>query len=127
MNRNRLLLIGVVALALGALVSFGVYENLQSKNARNTQPGSDVVVAANDIQVGAKLSDGDVRVVHFPDGALPPNAYRAKSEVVGRGVVLPISKGEFVLPSKIAGENAGYGLPGLIPPGMRAMSVRVNE
>jgi pilus assembly protein CpaB len=127
MNRNRLLLIGVVALALGALVSFGVYENLQSKNARNTQPGSDVVVAANDIQVGAKLSDGDVKVVHFPDGSLPPNAYRAKSEVVGRGVVLPISKGEFVLPSKIAGENAGYGLPGLIPPGMRAMSVRVNE
>ena len=127
MNRNRLLLIGVVALALGALVSFGVYENLQSKNARNTQPGSDVVVAAADIQVGAKMSDGDVRVVHFPEGSLPPNAYHAKSDVVGRGVILPISKGEFVLPTKIAGENAGYGLPGLIPPGMRAMSVRVNE
>jgi pilus assembly protein CpaB len=127
MNRNRLLLIGVVALALGALVSFGVYKNLQSTNSRNTQPGSDVVIAAADIQVGAKLTDGDVAIVHFPDGALPPNAYHAKSDVVGRGVILPISKGEFVLPSKIAGENAGYGLPGLIPPGMRAMSVRVNE
>jgi pilus assembly protein CpaB len=127
MNRNRLLLIGVVALLLGALVSFGVYKNLQSTNSRNTPAGSDVVVAANDIQVGAKLTDGDVKLAHFPEGSLPPNSYRAKSEVVGRGVILPISKGEFVLPSKLAGENGGSGLPSLIPTGMRAMSVRVNE
>jgi pilus assembly protein CpaB len=40
---------------------------------------------------------------------------------------LPIAKGEFILPNKLAGENAGYGLPALIPPGMRAVSVRVNE
>jgi pilus assembly protein CpaB len=127
MNRNRLLLIGVVALALGALVSLGVYQNLKSKTSRDTRPGVDAVVAAGDIQVGAKLSDGDVRVVHYPEGSMPPNIFHAKSEVVGRGVILPISQGEFILPSKLAGENAGYGLPGLIPPGMRAMSVRVNE
>ena len=127
MNRNRLLLIGVVALALGALVSLGVYQNLKSKTSKDSRPGSDAVVAAGDIQVGAKLSDSDVRVVHYPDGSMPPNIFHAKSEVVGRGVILPISQGEFILPSKLAGENAGYGLPGLIPPGMRAMSVRVNE
>jgi pilus assembly protein CpaB len=42
-------------------------------------------------------------------------------------VVLPISKGEFILTNKLAGENAGSGLPSLIPPGMRAVSVRVND
>ena len=41
--------------------------------------------------------------------------------------MLPIAKGEFVLPLKLAGENAGFGLPSLIPPGMRAVSVRVND
>jgi pilus assembly protein CpaB len=46
---------------------------------------------------------------------------------VGRGAVLPIAKGEFFLPNKLAGENAGSGMPSLIPPGMRAVSVRVNE
>jgi pilus assembly protein CpaB len=46
---------------------------------------------------------------------------------MGRGVILPISRGEFILPSKLAPENAGSGLPSLIPPGMRAVSVRVNE
>jgi pilus assembly protein CpaB len=46
---------------------------------------------------------------------------------IGRGVILPISKGEFILPNKLAAPNAGAGLPALIPPGMRAVSVRVNE
>lgn len=127
MNRSRLLLIGIVALALGAFVSFTVYRNLQSRNGPNNVPGVDVVIAAGDIQVGAKIEDKDVKVVRFPAGDLPPSYVRQKSSVVGRGVVLPIAKGEFVLPLKLAAENAGYGLPSLIPPGMRAMSVRVNE
>jgi pilus assembly protein CpaB len=127
MNRSRLLLIGVVALALGAFVSFAVYRNLQSRTGSNNAPGVDVVIATGDIQVGAKIEDKDVKVVRFPSGDLPPSCFHQKSSVVGRGVVLPIAKGEFVLPLKLAGENAGFGLPSLIPPGMRAVSVRVNE
>ena len=127
MNRSRLLLIGVVALALGAFVSFAVYRNLQSRTGSNNAPGVDVVIATGDIQVGSKIEDKDVKVVRFPSGDLPPSCFHQKSSVVGRGVVLPIAKGEFVLPLKLAGENAGYGLPSLIPPGMRAVSVRVNE
>src|SRR5437868_684822 len=127
MNRSRLLLIGVVALALGAFVSFGVYRNLQSRAGGNNAPGVDVVIATADISVGTKIEDKDVKVVRFPSGDLPPSCFHQKSSVVGRGVVLPIAKGEFVLPLKLAGENAGYGLPSLIPPGMRAVSVRVNE
>ena len=127
MNRSRLLLIGVVALTLGAFVSFAVYHNLQLRTGSNNAPGVDVVIATGDIQVGAKIEDKDVKVVRFPSGDLPPSCFHQKSSVVGRGVVLPIAKGEFVLPLKLAGENAGYGLPSLIPPGMRAVSVRVNE
>jgi len=127
MNRSRLLLIGIVALALGAFVSFTVYRNLQSRTGSNNVPGADVVIAAGDIQVGAKIEDKDVKVVRLPSADLPSSYIRQKSSVIGRGVVLPIAKGEFVLPLKLAGENAGYGLPSLIPPGMRAVSVRVNE
>jgi pilus assembly protein CpaB len=127
MNRTRLLLIGVIALALGGLASFTVLHQLQSKTAGDTRPGADVVVAATDIPVGAKVGDNDVKVVRYPSGDLPPNCFRLKTSVVGRGAVLPIAKGEFVTANKLAGENAGYGLPALIPPGMRAVSVRVNE
>jgi pilus assembly protein CpaB len=92
-----------------------------------TEPGTDVVVAANDIQVGARIEEHDIRLVKYPPSALPAGTPTRRSQVVGRGVILPISRGEFILPSKLAPENAGAGLPSLIPPGMRAVSVRVNE
>ena len=127
MNRSRLLFIGVLALALGAFVSFVVYKNMLAKTTNNNEPSADVIVAANDLQVGSKLQDGDIRQVKVPVSVLPPNFYKLKSQVLGRGVILPVQKGEFLLPSKLAAENAGSGLPSLIPAGMRAVSVRVNE
>jgi pilus assembly protein CpaB len=86
-----------------------------------------VVVAADDIQVGVKLADHDVRMITLPQSAVPPGAFSATSKVLGRGAVLPMSSGEFILPSKLAAVNAGAGLPSMIPPGMRAVSVRVND
>jgi pilus assembly protein CpaB len=86
-----------------------------------------VVVAADDIQVGARIEEHDVRIANLPPSSLPANTYDRRSKVLGRGVVVPIAKGEFILPSKLAGEEAGAGLPSLIPNGMRAVSVRVNE
>jgi pilus assembly protein CpaB len=126
MNRTRLLMIGILALALGALVSVSVYRNLLGRGPA-TEPGTDVVVAANDIQVGARIEEHDVRLVKYPASSLPAGTPSKRSQVLGRGVILPISRGEFILPSKLAPENAGAGLPSLIPPGMRAVSVRVNE
>jgi len=120
-------MIGALALALGAIVSLVVYRNLQGRGSSNNEPGVDVIVAANDIQVGARIEEHDVRAVKYPASALPTGTSRKPSQVLGRGVILPISKGEFILPSKLAPENAGSGLPSLIPPGMRAVSVRVNE
>jgi pilus assembly protein CpaB len=125
MHRTWLVLVGFLALALGMFVSHRMYHTLQSKTA--SAQGVDVVVAAHDIGVGAKIDDKDIKVVRFPTGGLPPNCFHQKSSVVGRGVVLPIAKGEFVLPTKLAGENAGSGMASLIPPGMRAVSVRVSD
>ena len=127
MNRNRLLMIGVVALLLGAVVSWAVYKNLQSKSSAKVVPGEDIIVAADDLQVGAKITEKDIKIVHFPSADLPAGVFHQVNKVIGRGVVLPIARGEFILTNKIAGENAGAGLPALIPPGMRAVSVRVND
>lgn len=120
-------MIGALALALGALVSVAVYKNLQGRGPSPLQAGADVIVAADDIQVGARVEEHDVRVAKFPSTGLPTGYYAKKSQVLGRGVIIPIAKGEFILPTKLAPENAGSGLPSLIPPGMRAVSVRVNE
>src|SRR5207244_10161783 len=126
MNRTRLLVLGVVALALGAALSFFVYQSLQAKMAPQ-KVGVDVVVAANDIQIGAKIADRDLKVVKYPPEDLPPRVFHTKTSALGRGTVLPIGKGEFVVPDKLAAENAGAGLSTLIAVGMRAEAVRVND
>src|SRR2546427_1198784 len=127
MNRTRLLMIGFVALALAAFVSFTVYRRLNAPGAANVPPGDNIIIAAANISLGAKIEDKDVKVVQLPAADLPPRHFRQKSQVLGRGVIVPIAQGEFVLSEKLAGENAGSGLPALIPTGMRAVSVRVNE
>lgn len=127
MNRSRLFMIAGLALALGLLVSYAVYNRLLASAGANNEPGVDIVVAVKDIQVGAKLEDRDIRLARFQQSVIPPGAFTSKAQVVGRGVVLPVSMGEFILPNKLAAANAGSGLPSLIPPGMRAVSVRVND
>jgi len=126
MNRNRLLMIGLFALVIGAAVSFVVYRNLEGGRTR-AMAGEDVLVAAGDLQVGTKIEEKDVKYVHYPSGDLPVGVFHRKDRLLGRGVILPISRGELILTNKLAAENAGYGLPSLIPPGMRAVSVRVND
>src|SRR5690348_18159438 len=104
MNRTRLLMIGAVALALAAFVAFNVYRALQSGSGANQQL-AEVLVAAQDIPIGAKIEDKDVRAARFPAADLPANCYHLKTSVVGRGAVLPIARGEFFLPNKLDRKN----------------------
>lgn len=128
MNRSRLLMIGGLALAIGLLVSFSVYNRLRSMSGSSSnERGIRVIVAAHDVQVGTKLDTPDLAAITIPESAVPPGAFTDSTKVLGRGAVLPISKGEFILTSKLAALNAGAGLPSLIPQGMRAVSVRVND
>lgn len=126
MNRTRFLLIGALALAAGLLAAVYVYKNLQIRNGAPADTAQ-VMVAANDLQVGARVEDRDIKVIQVASADLPAGAPRKKADVIGHGVITPIPKGQFILPNELAGENAGAGLPSLIPPGMRAVSVRVNE
>jgi pilus assembly protein CpaB len=87
-----------------------------------------VVVAASDISVGHRLQEKDLRVVQLPADSIPPGSFRRVRDVIGRGAVLPIAQGEFMIAGKnLASENAGAGLPSMIPSGMRAVTVRVGD
>lgn len=127
MNRTRLMFIGVLALVMGAFASLLAYRALQRHSGANQSELQDVVVATADLTVGARIQDSDVRIVRFPADSVPQGIFHRTKSVIGRGVVLPIARGEFVLPLKLAGENSGSGLPSTIPQGMRAVSVRVSD
>ena len=129
MSRSRLFILGLVALAFGGFLAMQVYRSLQSRTSATAPVTTDVLVASRDIQLGTRIAEVDVKVAHFPAADLPGGAFGGKSasKVVGRGAIIPINRGEFILSSKLAPENSGSGLPSLIPPGMRAVSVRVND
>ena len=127
MNRKRLLLIGALSLILATLVSMVVYRLLNVAVSAANRPSENVVVAATDLAPGARIDDKDVRVVRMPAGDVPEGGFRSIADVAGRGVVVPMARNEPVLLSKLAPEQAGAGLPALIPNGMRAVSVKVNE
>ena len=59
--------------------------------------------------------------------SLPPGYFTDKARVVNRGVVVPMVASETVLEGKLAPQGAGAGLSPVIPPGMRAVSVKVDE
>ncbi|MGH9579888.1 MAG: Flp pilus assembly protein CpaB [Terriglobales bacterium] len=126
MDRRRFVIIGVMALALAGLVSFGVLRVLQPQTGARQETAA-VVVAATDLTVGQALADSDLRVVRVPTAQVPKDALMDKKDVIGRGVIIPMQEKELVLNSKLAPREAGAGLPPKIPQGMRAISLRVRE
>jgi pilus assembly protein CpaB len=128
MTRARIFIVLVLALTAGGGFALATYNYVQKMPAKTvTIPTRPVVVAANDLDVGAELTKDDLRIVQWPANAVPSAAISDVNEVVGRGLILPVIQNEPILPMKLASKDAGAGLPPAIPPGLRALSVRVNE
>jgi len=127
MNRKRLFLIAALALALAGFTSVLVYRLMNANMVNAKGPTTTVVVAAIDLDAGARLEEKDLRLVKLPSSDLPDGYFQNPSEIAGRGVIVPIFKNDLVLNRKLAADKAGSGLPSLIPAGMRAVSVKVND
>jgi pilus assembly protein CpaB len=128
MGRVRVFIVLALAVTAGGVFAFGTYNYVQNlPKGVATMPTSPVVVAASDLDVGAEIAAEDVKVVAWPKTSVPPQAISDPKEIIGRGVVTPIIQNEPVMETKLSSKEAGAGLPPAIPPGLRALSVRVNE
>ncbi len=58
---------------------------------------------------------------------MPTGVLLKNEDAIGRGVIQPIYENEPLLDSRLAAKGAGAGLAAMIPPGMRAVAVRVND
>ena len=128
MARMRVFIVLALAVAAGGTFAFGTYRYMQNVPARTVEvPTSKVVVAAGDLQLGAELKNTDLKTIQWPTGNVPEGSFSNPEELVGRGLVMPVVQNEPFLPSKLAPKEAGAGLPPVIAPGYRALSVRVND
>ncbi len=85
-----------------------------------------VALATKDLEVGTVLKEDDVKVSDWP-GAVPMGSTNQVKDIIGRGVITAIFAKEPVIASRLAPKGAGGGMAAMIPPGMRAVAVRVNE
>jgi pilus assembly protein CpaB len=132
MRRKRVFFVLLLAIASGLLAGYSVMQYLQerptaliaSEPRRNSEP---VVIVTRNVGLGEVLREEDLRVIDWPAGMVPQGYASATNEVIGRGVLSDIRMNEPVLDAKLADVGMGGGLPPLIPTGMRALSVRVDE
>ena len=128
MTRIRIFIVLAVAIGLGGTFAVATYRYIQNVPAREVRlPTAPVVVAAANLSLGTELRRDDLRVIAWPADAVPEGAFKDPQELVGRGLIQPVTQNETVLPGKLAPVGAGAGLPPIIPEGMRALSVRVND
>jgi pilus assembly protein CpaB len=86
-----------------------------------------LAVVARDLPLGSVLAAEDIRLVDWPGEVLPLGYSGSAEELVGRGLLTDIRANEPILVEKLADRDGGGGMPILIPQGMRAVSVRVDE
>ncbi len=128
MARMRVFIVLILAVGVGSALAFATYSYVEKAPAGTVEiPTRPVVVAAGDLAIGAELQSDDLRIIEWPANAVPQGAISKTEEVVGRGLIMPVIENEPILPMKLASKEAGAGLPLVIPPGLRAVSVRVNE
>ena len=122
-------LVLLVALACGAVAAFMAlrYVRSQTTNLMAEAPKGRVVVASHELKVGTVLTANDVKTVEWPGGSMPAGYISTSAQAVGRGLIRPVQENEPFLESKLAPKGIGGGLSVSIEPGMRALSVRVDE
>jgi pilus assembly protein CpaB len=122
--------VGVLTFAflVAAGASLVLYRVLINRPATtNSGPAlAQVALATKDLEVGTVLKEDDVKVAEWP-GAVPLGATSQIKDIIGRGVITAIFAKEPIIASRLAPRGAGGGMAAMIPPGMRAVAVRVNE
>ncbi len=128
MNR-RLLSVFFFALVIAGVASFLLYQLLSAQiraAPRRAAPSVKIIVAAHDLQVGSLVRKGDLQQISYYSPVAGETLNKSQ-DIVGRGVVATIYKGEPIIEKRLAPKGAGAGLAATIPVGMRAVALRVND
>lgn len=131
MKKKRMFVVLLLAIASGLVAALSASRYLQERptvllaedSRGETSP---VVVAKQDLALGTKLTEVDVEVVQWPAESLPVGHAADPSEVIGRTIIGELHTNEPVLAARLA-DTGLHGMIPLIPSGMRALSVKVDE
>ena len=121
------LLAGLAAMLASVMVYSALKkreQDVQNAMSHNVQ----VVVAAMDLPLGTKIELGEVKLARWSADSLPDGAYTDPRQVLGSYVKNSLVANEPIVQTKLfTGDKTAGVMPLLIPFGMRAVSVPVDE
>lgn len=123
----RAVLFLVIAAGAAAMAVLLVTRYIEARTNAARVPTTPVVVAALEIPETTTLRPETLTVVEWPTANVPPGAFADPTKLVGRVMRSRTMKGEPVIEARLAATDAGHGLAAILPPGMRAAAVRVDD
>jgi pilus assembly protein CpaB len=133
MRRQTLIALGIaVILGIIAVYLANAYLARTEQRAETAEQGTTkVAVAAIPLEYGTPLTPDKVKFIDYPSGSLPQGTFRDWNQLVPAGkqrvVLRPMTLNEPILASKLGGEGKGASIAYLLPDGMRAAAVRIND
>jgi pilus assembly protein CpaB len=128
-----------VSVVLAALAVFGARTYLDEQRlamqmnlARPEPDVSRIVVATDLLRFGARIEQSSLKLIPWPENALPPGAFTSFEELLGDGkepryAKSAIAVGEPIQEAKITGFGERATLSTALSVGMKAVSIRVND
>jgi pilus assembly protein CpaB len=129
LSRQTSIALGI-AVILGLFAVFLANSYLSGTERQRALSGTTkVAVATVPLAYGTDVTPDKVRFVEYPNSSIPPGAFTNAAQLVGkkRVALLPIGVNEPILASKVSAEGRGASIAALLPEGMRAASVRIND
>lgn len=115
------------ALIVAAAATFGAYRLMAANSQKGQIVTRPVVVANRDLPEGVAIDADAITTSEWPTQTAPAGAYSSVDSVKGRVTRVAVFKGEAIVPGRLAPTGSGPGLEIKIPPGQRAMAVRIND
>ena len=133
MNRQTLIALGV-AVILGVLAVFLANAYLTGRErqiAASPQGVVRVAVASMPFNYGDDITPDKVKFVNYPAASLPPGVHRSMAELLPEGkrrvALRPILVNQPLLAGDLSGVGQNASIAALLPDGMRASTVRIND
>ena len=133
MNRQTLIALGVaVVLGIVAVIVANAYITGRERQiAASPQGVVRVAVASMPFNYGDDITPDKVKFVNYPMASLPPGAHRSIQELLPEGkrrvALRPILVNQPLLATDMSGSGQNASIAALLPDGMRATTVRIND
>lgn len=134
MKRQTIIALGV-AIILGVVAVFlaNTYLTSREKQIAAQQPQGlvRIAVASLPLVYGAEITPDKVKFVNYPATSLPPGTFRSIAQLLPEGkrrvALRPIQVNQPLLATDLSGEGQNASIAALLPDGMRAATVRIND